>query len=182
MSWCRWRPFLRPSLISRSMNRLDSAGRLLASVFFCRHKAGHSLPVSNQSPVWVLDSPPGRRSAGRRPPSCSSPRRTRTAACPPRCSPPAPPYRGTRAAGSPACSSGLGPARAGSGGGADRGRRGQQENTVSQFDAKDLRMKTDLKVSIAMVTAPTGGGAARCHHHHHLLTSEAPPPALTDED
>lgn len=54
-----------------------------------------------------VSSPPERRSSGRRRLSCSSPRRTRTDACRPRCWPFGPPYRKTRAAGSPTCSSGL---------------------------------------------------------------------------
>lgn len=75
----------------------------------------------NQSPLrsstywsvcWLVSSasvssPPERRSSGRRPPSCSSPRRTPTDVCRPRCSPLGPPYTETRAAGSPTCSSGL---------------------------------------------------------------------------
>ncbi len=54
-----------------------------------------------------FSSPAERRSAGRRLPSCSSPHQTRTDTYRPQCSPLGPPYRETRAAGSPACSSGL---------------------------------------------------------------------------
>lgn len=61
------------------------------------------LPPSHLS----ISSPPGRRSSGRRPPSCSSPRRTQTGAYRRRCSPLGPPCWRRRAAGSPTCSFGL---------------------------------------------------------------------------
>lgn len=80
-----------------------------------------SRPISSLS----VSSPPERRSSGRRPPSCSSPRRTQTDACRPRCSPFGPPYSERRAEGSPACSSGLRGGVREERGGVEEERRGQ---------------------------------------------------------
>lgn len=72
-----------------------------------------SCSSGTKSVTWALigrqpvSSPPEQWSSGRHPPSCSSPRRTPTDVCRLRCSPLAPPYRATRAAGSLTCSSGL---------------------------------------------------------------------------
>lgn len=58
-------------------------------------------------PCLAPHAPAATRPSGRRPASCSSPRRTPRASCRPLCSPCGSPWTGTRAGGSPGCSSVL---------------------------------------------------------------------------
>lgn len=63
--------------------------------------------LCTQGHVLAVSSPAARRSSGTHPASCSSPRQTRTASCPPLCWPSGWPWMEKRAGGNQGCSSEL---------------------------------------------------------------------------